>query len=116
MSETNRDEAADPSIDRISRLPQWQARPEPEELVICPGCAEPNRYIRPYYLFSVIFLVVIAITKWERFTLCPACMRRHILVMLLPTLVAATLLFPLVLIVWGWAFCRTFWWKRHYFD
>ncbi|WP_020470722.1 hypothetical protein [Zavarzinella formosa] len=99
---------AKPPADSFAGLPVWQPRPEIYEEYECPSCLRPSRYVRPYTLDIIIFLIFFATKYSETYVRCPRCMRRKILVSLLPALLVSTIASPLVLVTWGWTFFRTF--------
>lgn len=102
---------AKPSKDSASFLggvSTWTPRPEAYEEYPCEGCLKPSRYTRPYTL-SYLFFGLLFYIGWSRgYARCPRCMRRKIAWHLLPALLLANFLSPVVLLWWGGAFVKTF--------
>jgi hypothetical protein len=89
-------------------LPAWTPRPETYEEYLCEGCLKPSRYTRLYSL-HYLFFGLLFFTQWSKtYARCPGCMRRRIAWGLLPALLLANFLSPLVLVWWGGTFARTF--------
>jgi hypothetical protein len=89
-------------------LPAWTPRPEVYEEYLCESCRRPSRYTRLYRL-SYLFFGLVFFLQWSRdHVRCPRCMRRRIAWGLLPALLLANFLSPVVVVWWGRTFVRTY--------
>lgn len=93
---------------RFGGLPAWTPRPEVYEEYRCEGCLRPSRYTRPYAV-PYLFFGLVFFVRWSKaYARCPGCMRRKIVWGLLPALLLANFLSPLVLVWWAGVFGRTY--------
>jgi hypothetical protein len=94
-------------------LPSFGDYTSPDEdparahLRYCNDCLRPSDHVRSYSLFTIIFLVIFIVWRFDTILKCPSCARRHILVRLPLTILLANLLCPIVVVWWAVVFVRT---------
>jgi hypothetical protein len=75
----------------------------------CPRCGQPTQSLKRYRVFDyLLFLYVFFAYQSVMHTACPRCMRKSLALRTLLNMVLANILAPLVLLVHGFAFLRTF--------
>src|SRR5262245_1072378 len=75
--------------------------------VCCGECEEPRAGIRTYQVVYLVFLCAVVYVRRDEVLRCPRCMRAYLAVRLLPALLLANVVAPLVLAWWLVLFVRT---------
>ena len=65
--------------------------PSRDHLLYCNDCLCASDYVRSYSLFTIIFLFIFIVWRFDTVLKCPSCTRRHVLMRLPLTILLANL-------------------------
>jgi len=100
--------ASDSEASSFSRLPAYPGNPFLISEIACQECEEIRPGVKSYEVLHFACILFFTACRIDTHVKCPQCMRGFLLRCILPALLFANILSPIILVWWCVLFLRTF--------